>query len=741
MDIIVGLAQAAASLVALTYLQGMVLRNRAQRPLTTQVLSGLLFGGIAVFGMLTPVRLTDGLIFDPRSVVLAISGLFGGPLPAAVATAIAGGYRLGLGPPGDVIGAAVIAASALLGLGYRALHQRGRVALSGRMLLLFGLLVHGVAAALFLLLPGESAAVVARTVTPVFVPTLALATALLGLLMRDITARAETERQAREAAARNALLFETAETAIWTEDQTAFRAALQRLRADGVRDLGRWLAEHPQGARELLSTLRVTRANAAAARLFRAGRADELCGSLERLVLPETLATFTGFILAVWEGRPSFRVETCFRALDGTVIDVVLAVPSPESLGDWSDVPVTLFDIGDRLEAERQVREREALYHSVITSAHDGFWLTDNRGRLLEVNDAYLRMTGYQRGELLGRQPDAVDVLEHPVDTAARITRLKSQGNDLFQSRHRARDGRILDVEIGISYSPIAEGRMFVFIRDITSRKKAEAEILAAKAEAERANQAKSEFLAAMSHDLRTPLNAIMGFAEMMRLETFGPLGAAKYVEYARHISNSGALLVSLVNDVLDLSKIEAGKYELDEEPLALGALMERTRELQMVMAEESGQCISVEVAPDLPPLLGDRRALLQILNNLLSNALKFNQTGGRVRLVARPDPAGGLLLQVADQGIGMTPEGIEKALRPFEQADSAVPRRHDGTGLGLHLCQRLMTLFGGRLEIDSRPGGGTTVSLWFPPARCLGPPAPEHAGPDQGSAGPGGPE
>jgi signal transduction histidine kinase len=246
------------------------------------------------------------------------------------------------------------------------------------------------------------------------------------------------------------------------------------------------------------------------------------------------------------------------------------------------------------------------------------------------------------------------------------------------------------------------------------------AELEKARFQAEQANRAKTEFLANMSHDLRTPLNAILGFSEIMRSRAFGDLGDPRYAEYVEDIHHSGTLLIALIDDLLDISKVEAGKYELSEEVVDIERLVRGCLRQVAPAAEGAGQRVTVDIAPHLPNLLGDERVLVQILNNLLSNAIKFTPEGGTIEVKAWADARGRLRLSVADNGIGMTEEGVAKALRPFEQAHSARSREHKGTGLGLHLCDNFMKLFGGTLEIESRPAEGTTATVTFPADRSV---------------------
>ena len=244
--------------------------------------------------------------------------------------------------------------------------------------------------------------------------------------------------------------------------------------------------------------------------------------------------------------------------------------------------------------------------------------------------------------------------------------------------------------------------------------------LLHAKRSAQRANRAKSEFLALMSHDLRTPLNAIMGFSDIIKNQTFGPLGDRRYAEYAKDIHASGELLVNLINDILDLSKIEAGKYQLAEEEIDIRALIDASIRQCSVLSLGSSVKVTSRAPDNLAKLNGDRRVLIQILNNLISNAVKFSHEGGEVDVLAGMGGGGGLEIAIVDHGVGMTAQELKRVLEPFEQADSGGARRYQGTGLGLYVSRRLMHLLGGELSLTSAEGRGTTATLRFPAARTL---------------------
>jgi two-component system cell cycle sensor histidine kinase PleC len=247
-----------------------------------------------------------------------------------------------------------------------------------------------------------------------------------------------------------------------------------------------------------------------------------------------------------------------------------------------------------------------------------------------------------------------------------------------------------------------------------------EEQLHAALAAAEEAGQAKSNFLALMSHELRTPLNAIIGFSEVLSGELFGPHQIARYGEYARDIHGAGRHLLALINDILDLSKTEAGKLDLDLEPVDLTALFEDCARLMRDRASERGVKLSIVVAEDLPMLQADALRIRQIVLNLLSNSVKFTPAGGKVDLLAGIANDGGVVIAVQDTGIGMAPEMIPIALEPFRQIASPLSRNVEGTGLGLSLVKSLTERHGGRIEIQSTPGAGTIVRLRFPPSCTL---------------------
>ncbi len=256
--------------------------------------------------------------------------------------------------------------------------------------------------------------------------------------------------------------------------------------------------------------------------------------------------------------------------------------------------------------------------------------------------------------------------------------------------------------------------------REIRRRRRIEDELRRARDAAEVANRTKSAFLAMVSHELRTPLNAIIGFSEIMRESIFGPVGDRRYKGYLEDIGQSGQHLLGLINNILDLSKVEANEFSLHEEVLDMPALVAETLRLFVKTSTEPEHDITVDVAPDLPRLRGDERAIRQILVNLLSNAVKFTPKGGTITVRLTLDRTGRITLAVADSGIGIAREDMDRVFQPFTQVDSSLARRYEGTGLGLPLAKNLASLHDAEIEMKSRPKRGTTVSVTFPAGRTL---------------------
>ncbi|WP_439813697.1 sensor histidine kinase [Zavarzinia sp. CC-PAN008] len=375
-----------------------------------------------------------------------------------------------------------------------------------------------------------------------------------------------------------------------------------------------------------------------------------------------------------------------------------------------------------------------SLLTTVFNALDQGIAVFSQNERLLAANAAYSSLLALP-SNLTRPGISLWDVMAHqirqgylgPGDTYTLLTHAKqrwSGQDDTWEQRHA--DGRWLRV----GRAPLPHGEVMMVVTDISATRAAEAALRASEARLLEADRMKNEFLASMSHELRTPLNAILGFSEVITTGLMGDL-PPKVVEYCKDIHASGVHLLAIINQVLDLSKIEAGRFELDLEIFDLPSIVQFA--CAMLSPEAQAKWLNVEtlLPPDLPRLNADRRVVGQILLNLLSNAVKFTPEGGRVTVEGRIDLQGDLLLIVTDTGIGIDIDEQDRVFEPFRRASHGPARRITGSGLGLPISRSFMELHGGSLAIESKPGQGTRITARFPSARVVpgtpeAPPRPE---------------
>jgi len=396
------------------------------------------------------------------------------------------------------------------------------------------------------------------------------------------------------------------------------------------------------------------------------------------------------------------------------------------------------LDITEARRAKAQAQSAENRLRDGIESVSDAFVLFDKHGRLILWNQAFKDAFGFADEAV--RKGAMKDELNRIAALAIKEERPSAEG--LAGAREvELYDGRVLQ----LSERFTGDGGTVVTAADVTAIRRQELErqraadslrtmvdqletsqeklsLLARKYEiamtrAEAANQAKSEFLANMSHELRTPLNAINGFSEIMAGEMFGPLGDARYKGYAADILKSGQHLLSLINDILDMAKIEAGKMTLHYEPVSLTELCEDAIRLMRGKAQDSGLTLTLQ-APDLPEIDADYRGLKQVLLNLISNAVKFTPEGGEITLSLAQTNTARVRVAVTDTGIGIATEDLARLAQPFEQVEGQHSKTTQGTGLGLSLTKALIELHQGQMLMESEPGVGTTVSFEIPMKR-----------------------
>jgi len=426
---------------------------------------------------------------------------------------------------------------------------------------------------------------------------------------------------------------------------------------------------------------------------------------------------------ALARGRTATDFLTRCRTADGALRWMSWSLSAADGR-----VYAVAHDMTARIDAETALVERDLQLGLLAETLPGAIYRrrieTHGSMTLLYVSDGIFDLTGWRADEMLA-EPDRLRTAVSPDDAewvALAFEAIGAQGGtaDLVYRLDR-RDSRTIWVR-DIARARRLGGGAVVWdgiALDITAWKRAEMQLHAAKEEAEQANRAKSQFLANMSHELRTPLNAILGFSDLMRSEAFGPVGHARYREYADDIHDSGSHLLSLIGDILDMAKVEAGKYQLHENECDVADVVASVARLFEPVAGRGGPAIVTALGADLPRIVADERLIRQILNNLVSNAVKFTERG-TITIGADWARGGGLTLSVADTGIGMTEAELARALTPFGQIESTMSKRNQGTGLGLTLVQKFVELHGGRLHVDSIPGSGTRIDITLPSWRIL---------------------
>lgn len=413
-------------------------------------------------------------------------------------------------------------------------------------------------------------------------------------------------------------------------------------------------------------------------------------------------------MLALSEAAPMVaETEAVTEVVDGPVEDPVADEELAETAGRVSALQVEVDEL-----------------RSILETATDGVVLIDDDGIIRSMNRSASALFDYDEDDTRG-QPFAM-LFAHESQRAVQDYLAGLTGNAVASVLNDGREvigreasGGFLPLFMTIGHLSRSNGYCAV-MRDITQWKRAEEELRTAKRQAETASSHKSEFLARVSHEIRTPLNAIIGFSDLMAEERFGPIGSPRYVEYAHDIGRSGKHVLDIVNDLLDISKIEAGEQELDFQAVSLNqALLDAVSILQP-QANSQRVIIRTSLSSSVPDVVADQRSIKQIAINILSNAIRFTQAGGQVVVSTSYEESGSVSLRIRDTGVGMTRNQLEQAMKPFRQVTGVQRERGDGTGLGLPLAKAMAEANRAQFAMNSQPGQGTLVEIVFPSQRVL---------------------
>ncbi|MDP3531473.1 PAS domain S-box protein [Methylicorpusculum sp.] len=701
-----------AFLIALVAAGQIVLRQFHNKSLNRQVLLGLLFGGVTLLGMLNPVTFVPGLIFDGRSIVLSVAGVVGGTFTAAIAAIMAAIYRYQLGGIGAPVGILVVVVSSLLGVLARQWWSQRQAPPSKLEYLALGMVVQLSQLAAFTQIPdqvGYAFIEQAWWVLLLFYPP---ATMLLCLIFRD------QERQLED------------QQALQAEQKKAMRErSMLRILIDTLPDLI-WLKD------------------AKGIYLACNHRFEQFFGACEQEIVGKTDYDFVDKALAdsfrtndraaMAKNGPSVNEEEITFLFDGhRELLQTIKIPMRDENGQLIGILGIGNDITQRNKAERALENSEKQLRFVLEGAELGFWDWDIAAGTVYRNERWATMLGYSHEDIRQTTQQWADFI-YPEDRSRAWDSINSvlEGRS---SRHRLeyrmlrKDGSILWILDQASVMQRdADGkplRMCGTHTDITEIKATQEELAQhrrhleelvsertheltlAKEAAETANITKSAFLANMSHEIRTPLNAITGMAHILRRSGLTPQQTDKLDK----IEAAGKHLLEIINAILDLSKIEAGKFTLEVAPVQIDAILDNIVSMLAQKAQVKGIAINTETVALTHPLLGDPTRLQQALLNYAANALKFTERGHitlRVREVAQTDETVTLRFEVEDSGIGIAPEALPKLFGTFEQADNSTTRKYGGTGLGLAITKNIAELMGGTVGVSSIEGQGST--FWF---------------------------
>ncbi len=473
----------------------------------------------------------------------------------------------------------------------------------------------------------------------------------------------------------------------------------------------------------------VERANKVAIDYF-CPRAEKGCQTIDGMYLRDFLDTTNSThilqaLTVCYDSRVPISIQVLPKNNGAVQVQSFMLSPVVNDNGDmlWIDMqakaPAT-----EEVSIKRERDDAISMFTTVFDVSDVGITVTDHHGRFVRINDAFVDQTGWQPIDLLGQElTKIIPIEDHDIAWQRHQNALNEIKKNFGEIRILKKDGDEMNVMVTSVMMELSNGRSFrvTTIMDVTALKQIERDLRRAKDEADEANMAKSAFLANMSHELRTPLNAIIGFSEMMMNGTLGVIENKNYIEYLGDIKFSAQHLLQIINDVLDMSKIEAGKMPLDEEDIDIRGLLDSVRRLMIAKAEELNISIKMDIPKNTPKLRGDERLIRQVFLNLLSNAVKFSREGGTVTIKIDDCDGATLPIHIIDKGIGIPQDRIDEVIEPFGQVSSDPSlSKGQGTGLGLPIAKAMMDMHDGDLKIQSEKDNGTIVTCVFPKERIL---------------------
>ena len=480
------------------------------------------------------------------------------------------------------------------------------------------------------------------------------------------------------------------------------RKAMQLRTAQKVGHVGSWELDFNSGK---------VHASDEARRIYGVGDEELTIERIQKIPLDEYRSMMDRALTDLVESNTPYDIQFRISRQNDGETRIISAVA--EYYAERNAIIGTIQDVTEQKLAEEALAEEVSWRRILMEQSRDGIVIIDQDGKVFESNPRYAEMLGYSHEEMQNLHMWDWDV-HYTREQLLEMIRLADNRGILHETQKRRKDGSLVDVEINANAAVFGDRKLsFCVCRDITERKKAEEELLSAKIAAEAASKSKDEFLATMSHELRTPLNSIIGFSDILQDKNFGELNE-KQAKYVEHISRGGRHLLELINDILDLSKVEAGKMELEYEQFYISDAIDEIRKLINPLAIKKNILLDVNLDTRLGMIDADKTRFKQILYNLVSNAIKFTPEKGHVTVRAQLFD-NSAQVSVQDTGIGIAKHDMDKLFQPFKQLNPYLTREHEGTGLGLALVKKFVEMHGGRIRVESEPGKGSIFTFTMP--------------------------
>lgn len=695
-DMLLALIDNAALLLALGVVYDVLFFNENINTRIKGAVAGIIIGLIGIALMLTPWELSLGLFFDTRSILLSTVGLFFGFFPAVVGAIIVCSFRLYQGGMGAVVGVTVSIFSVAIGLLWRQFHEKFQNFFGIFELYFFGILVHVVMLGCMLLLPWPYAFNVIRQIGLPVMLVYPVGTVLLGSLLKNQLSRKKIQDSLKENEAKLQQFIDNVPVGIFrtNSDGKALQANPEMARIIGreskeeainyMRDVGEQLYVDPKRRQELINIL-------------------EEQGHVENFEF-EALHADGKHIWLLINARSNVEPQGDSFLIDGFVLDITKRKQAEEALK----------------KTELKYRQAHNLLQKVIESPKDVIiFALDRDYQYIAFNKNHQMTMKNIWGARIEVGSSMLGCIRDPADRKkAKVNFDRALAGEAFTVVEEYGDTSLERHWYENVYSPLEDDKgnvigLTLLLTDITERKQNELTLLQAKALAEESNRVKSEFIANMSHELRTPLNSVIGFSQILLSESFGGLNG-KQTRHVSNILNSGKHLLEVINDILDISKIESGNMKFEPEQIDLRSTIAEATILIEPMAVKKNIDFKANIDCGNEQAYADRTKIEQIMYNLLSNAIKFTPENGKV-CVDSELIDGKILISVSDTGVGISPDHQKLIFEPFKQVNSASNRVHGGTGLGLAIVKHYVEMHAGEIEVESEVGKGSRFTFTIP--------------------------